>query len=282
MDVQDAVPQHDRTGSLPTLAARVPAQAVMTQLLTLHRQAPPRSGLARAFGLDPLDDERGAWFRGALGEVAVGKALTKLPAGWHVLHAVPVGRDDADIDHVVIGPGGVYTVNTKNHSGQKVWVAGRTFMVNGQKQPHVRNAEHEAGRAARLLSSAAVRQVEVVPLVVVVDPASLTVRERPDKVVVLTSNQLVRWLRKQPDQLSAQHVAVLARVAADPGVWHSQPAPSLEPSAVQAAFAVLRDEVRRARTVRQAWALTALGVSGTIAATAGPAALESLLTSIAP
>ena len=111
--------------------------------------------------------------RGARGG-PVGRLLDKLPDGWAVLHAVPVGKGDTDIDHVVIGPGGVFTINTKNHSGQKVWVAGRTFMVNGQKQPHLRNAGHEAQRASRLLSAAAGFRVDVVPVIAVVDPASLT------------------------------------------------------------------------------------------------------------
>jgi hypothetical protein len=39
----------------------------------------------------------------------------KAALGRHVLHAVPVGDRGSDIDHVVIGHGGVYTVNTKTH-----------------------------------------------------------------------------------------------------------------------------------------------------------------------
>src|SRR5687767_11173747 len=137
---------------LPSLQDRVAGQAVMEHLLDLQQDVSPRSGVARALGVSPLDEERAAWYRGALGEAAVGRLLDKLPDGWAVLHAVPVGKGDSDIDHVVIGPGGVFTINTKNHSGQKVWVAGRTFMVNGQKQLHLRNAVHEAQRASRLLS----------------------------------------------------------------------------------------------------------------------------------
>ena len=141
------------TTPLRPLTERVPGQAVISQLLELQRAVPPRSAPARVLGLSPLSEQAAPWYRGALGELHVGRLLTKLPAGWHVLHAVPVGKADADIDHVVIGPGGVFTVNTKNHSGQKVWVAGRTLMVNGHKEPHLRNAEHEAERAGRSLSS---------------------------------------------------------------------------------------------------------------------------------
>jgi hypothetical protein len=44
---------------------------------------------------------------------AVAKGLPKLDEAWRVLHSVPVGSRDSDIDHVVIGPGGVYTINAK-------------------------------------------------------------------------------------------------------------------------------------------------------------------------
>jgi hypothetical protein len=103
----------------------------MEHLLALQQDVPSRSPVARALGVSPLDEERTAWYRGALGEATVGRLLEKLPEGWTVLHAVPVGKGDSDIDQVVIGPGGVFTINTKNHAGQKVWVAGRTLLVSG-------------------------------------------------------------------------------------------------------------------------------------------------------
>jgi hypothetical protein len=76
----------------------------------------------------------------------------RLGPEWAVLHAVPVGAGTSDIDHVLIGPAGVFTLNTKNHAGQPVWVAGRTPDVAGEKQRHLYNASHEAGRAAKLLT----------------------------------------------------------------------------------------------------------------------------------
>jgi hypothetical protein len=32
---------------------------------------------------------------------------------WRCRHSIPVGSNGADIDHLVIGPGGVFTLNTK-------------------------------------------------------------------------------------------------------------------------------------------------------------------------
>jgi hypothetical protein len=90
-------------------------------------------------------DER-AWRIGADGERKVADRLARLPQAWTVLHALPVGARGADIDHLVIGPGGVFTINTKHHPDARIWVGGDTFLVNGKRYPYVRNARHEAAR----------------------------------------------------------------------------------------------------------------------------------------
>jgi Nuclease-related domain len=57
------------------------------------------------------------WDRGATGEEAVGKILDSLAGeGWRPIHDLDTGR--GNIDHVVIGPGGVFTVETKSHPGR--------------------------------------------------------------------------------------------------------------------------------------------------------------------
>lgn len=54
--------------------------------------------------------------RGASGEEHVGGLLNGLPrAQWRVVHDVSFGR--GDIDHVAIGPPGVFVVETKSHPG---------------------------------------------------------------------------------------------------------------------------------------------------------------------
>ena len=99
-------------------------------------------------------DER-AWRIGADGEEKVGSQLAKVARRdprWRVLHAIPVGVRGSDIDHLVIGPGGVFAVNAKHHPGAKVWVGGITVTVDGFRQPYVRNSRYEANRAAKLLA----------------------------------------------------------------------------------------------------------------------------------
>jgi hypothetical protein len=54
--------------------------------------------------------------RGAAGEEHVGGLLDQLASdGWRVIHDASLGR--GNVDHIVIGPGGVFTVETKSHPG---------------------------------------------------------------------------------------------------------------------------------------------------------------------
>ena len=115
---------------------------------------PIRSRLGRL--LNVHTDER-AWRIGADGEEKVAARLAKVAKKdprWRFIHAIPVGNRGSDIDHLIIGPGGVFTANAKHHPGAKIWVGGSTFMVNGTRQPYVRNARHEATRAADILTTA--------------------------------------------------------------------------------------------------------------------------------
>jgi len=236
----------------------MPAQSVIAELLDGQSRVPPRGFMRRLFGVDPLSRETKSWYRGALGELEVARVLAGLGPEYTVLHAVPVGAGTSDIDHIVIGPTGVFTVNTKNHSGKKVWVAGRTLMVSGARQPHIRNSVFEAKRAAKLLSQATGQPVAVTPLIVVVDPAELNVKEKPDGVEVLSSRGLLRWFSRRPRLLSAGEAQGIAAAASRPGLWHRDSPDDGDPVALMAGFETLRRAVRSAQRRRIGWAFAML------------------------
>ncbi|WP_454699572.1 nuclease-related domain-containing protein [Arthrobacter humicola] len=239
------------------LNSRVPGQEVIAKLMEVRQQDADVSLLGRVFGADPLSAEARPWYRGALGEVAVGRLLAALGPEWTVLHAVPVGAGTSDIDHVLIGPPGVFTINTKNHTDQSVWVAGRTLMVAGQRQRHIPNAAHEAARAGKLLSAASGTPVEVAGVVVVVAPKNLTIRKVPDGAKVLTDRQLLRWLQSLRPVLAVDQVYRIASVAGMPRTWHRNPGQQTDPVELQHRFNALRDQVDRARQRRLLWVLAA-------------------------
>lgn len=164
-------------------------------------------------------DER-AWRIGADGEEAVAARLARLGDRWKVLHAVPVGYRGSDIDHVVIGPAGVFTVNAKHHPDATVWVGGDTFMVNGQCVPYVRNSRHEARRTAKLLAAAGAGTVDVTGLIAVMGAlGGFTVKAQPDGVVVTTRKEVGKWLARQPETLTDEQVAALYEVARRSDTW---------------------------------------------------------------
>lgn len=61
-------------------------------------------------------DQADRWLRGAAGERAVGTICAGLEAnGWQAIHDVSLGR--GNIDHILVGPGGIFTIETKSHRG---------------------------------------------------------------------------------------------------------------------------------------------------------------------
>lgn len=75
-----------------------------------------------------------AYERGAQGEEATAQALKALPRDWVVMHDVRwPGRRFANIDHVVIGPPGVFVIDSKLWSGT-VTVINDVLRQNGYKR----------------------------------------------------------------------------------------------------------------------------------------------------
>lgn len=263
----------------PNLRERGPAYAVMRQCLLLQGRAAPVGRIARVFGRSPLHPDARSWYRGALGEIVVANVLSQLGPEWTVLHAVPVGSGSTDIDHVILGPGGIFTINTKNHSGKKIWIGGSTFLVNGYKQDHMRNSFREAERASRLLSAVTARPVTVTPVIVVVNPASIITGRRRPRVTVLSSNTLKRWLERRPRVLSDRAVAHFSMFAEERSTWQTQPILFEDTNQHVERFERLRADVDAARRRASLW-LMALGAAGVLVAPLVVMAVFTLLGSV--
>jgi hypothetical protein len=90
-----------------------------------------------------------ARLRGFRGESRVAKALRTLPEGWHIFHEV--GLMDGNIDYVVAGPRGVFTIEVIAEAGSVVANA-RGLYTNGRRnnRPVERAMRHAAQLEARL------------------------------------------------------------------------------------------------------------------------------------
>jgi hypothetical protein len=94
----------------------------------LGSQLAPRLGLviavlaaaAASWGLRfrPSPEAR-AWRRGVAGERRTARLLGQLEGqGWAVLHDLAVPGSRANLDHLVIGPGGVFVIDSKQYRGR--------------------------------------------------------------------------------------------------------------------------------------------------------------------
>lgn len=148
-----------------------------------------------------LDPER--LRRGISGEEAVADALAGLPSSYWVLHGVSTGH--GDVDHVVIGPTGVFALETKAWDGKFYRSRGQLY-CNGRPAEHVlRQARGAAGQVRELLLAAGID--EWVEAVVVAARASVSrspVRFR--KSYVISIKDLVGFVTDRPHSLSSSTV----------------------------------------------------------------------------
>jgi hypothetical protein len=109
-----------RLRTLVTLGALAVATALLGRTFGLHDArflASEVALLASIFAISryvlPVVDRRD---RGASAEEHVGGLLEQLPRDeWHVTHDASLGH--GNVDHILIGPAGIYTVETKSHAG---------------------------------------------------------------------------------------------------------------------------------------------------------------------
>lgn len=200
------------------LAGRSAGQMAREQAVELRHQAPVKTFLARLLGVKT--DERN-WRVGADGEERVGRMLErKLPDGWYVLNAVPVGERGSDIDHVVVGPAGVFTVNTKHHPQGKLWVGERAIMINGQRTDYLRNSKFEAERSEKFLTRACGFRVPVSAVLVVICE-KMSIKQMPGAVTVLPPSQVARWLTNQTVRYPPGEIEAIYSVARQSSTWHN-------------------------------------------------------------
>lgn len=76
-----------------------------------------RAGRSAAERAEQLRGDAEKWDKGAEGEHQTARRLRDLPTGYVALHDLHVPGSTANIDHLVIGPTGVFVVDSKAHAG---------------------------------------------------------------------------------------------------------------------------------------------------------------------
>jgi hypothetical protein len=163
------------------------------------------------------------WRRGAEGEERVAARLAKkLDDRWVVIHDLTIGTQGANLDHLVIGPAGVFTLNTKNLKG-KVTVYDKAVLHNGQNHHFLPKARDEAKKVAERLTSVTGQPVPVRSVIVLTGSAEADIKGSPRNVRVIGYLRLPRWLNGLPEVLPPAEALRLERAARDPQTWNPQP-----------------------------------------------------------
>jgi hypothetical protein len=166
--------------------------------------------LAAGWGLRfrPSPDAR-AWRRGAVGERRTARLLAGLERrGWAVLHDLAVAGSRANLDHLVIGPAGVFVIDSKQYCGRlRLDPSGRLWHGRYPLAPTLRAVSFEADQAALVLTDP---DVVVVPIVAVHGAKVPWGKVVMDGVPVVPARRLPSMLRQLPTVLGPERVAGLA------------------------------------------------------------------------
>ena len=153
-----------------------------------------------------------AFERGAVGEEATARALGELSAeGWRVFHNVRwPGRSQANIDHVLVGPSGVFVIDSKAWEGV-VEVRGGVLRQDGRR----RHRHVSAAAAAAMAVGALVPGLHHKSI----HPVICFAREEPifgwcADVMVCSTQNIVTFLTSRPRVLDESQVSEVAEVLA--------------------------------------------------------------------
>jgi hypothetical protein len=149
-----------------------------------------------------------AWRRGAAGERRTARLLDRLERhGWAVLHDLALLRSWANIDHLVIGPGGVFAIDSKQYRvGLQLDASGRLWDGRFPLAPALRAVSWEADQAARVLPDPG---LAVVPIVAVHGAQVPWGKLVIDGVPVVSARRLPSMLRQLRVVLGPERVAAL-------------------------------------------------------------------------
>jgi Nuclease-related domain len=138
------------------------------------------------------------WFLGKKGESKVTQTLKSLPDDYVVLNDLVLPGNKGNVDHLLIGPNGVFAIETKNYSGfvkceEEQWFVNGHRIRSLSKQAR-RNSMAVRGCIGSLFTGPQTRIPCVAPLLVFVNSRARLKLFKP-AVSVLRLGELVEFIR---------------------------------------------------------------------------------------
>jgi hypothetical protein len=145
-------------------------------------------------------------------ELRITAELDDLPSGWFVVRPIDLGAlvsQDGEIDHVVVGPGGVFTIHLEHQPAAKVWVSEHKVTINGRDSDRMSQARFGARRTGGLLTTLCGFDVTVQSVLILIGAATVHTLSQPAELHVRTQHDLRDWLCMQPRRLNPGTIAAI-------------------------------------------------------------------------
>lgn len=154
-----------------------------------------------------------AWVTGAEGEERTASYLDPLAAeGFVVFHDRKIPMSRANVDHIVIGPTGVFVVETKNVAGD-FRLSGDDVRIGGRRVALVDEVRREVDATWNAVAPIlAPRGLRVVPVVCAHRANLPFFRQSVAGIRIVSGSGLARYIRRQPAVLSAPEIQELRRL----------------------------------------------------------------------
>ena len=150
----------------------------------------------------------------------IGERLDRLAdEGWETIHDVPVGRQGTCVEHLLIGPGGLFTVTERSHPGLRVVGRGRAMTVDGNPVAYLRDARLEGVRTQDRLLAAGCAQIHVRAVLVLTGELDVDVLTTPNDPLVVARHEVPGLFRRMPVVVDGRRVQALAKVARRASTW---------------------------------------------------------------
>lgn len=158
-----------------------------------------------------LAKERIRYLRGAQSEALVAWLLEDLPDDWHVFNGMKLVAD-WDIDHVVVGPGGLFSVSTKGYRGLIGCGDGGRLTYNNEATELLRQTTGQAMQLRNRLQAMLGNDVPFVQAVLAVPFAFIECPRRQGAVLVVHQDELLDTIEQSKKKLSTSQIERFAKV----------------------------------------------------------------------
>lgn len=156
------------------------------------------------------------WIKGAKGEAVVFNYLKHLPNQYIILNDLNIPKTFGNIDHVVLGPSGIFTIETKNFKGSYVVEENEWYFTAGSKLIKTYKnpgdqIKTNTGIFSNFLTSKGMKshRSSTFPVVAFINP-NLTIKHKPKHYNVIHPSALTKFIIGQRKKLNKTDVRLIA------------------------------------------------------------------------